>query len=260
MEVFELTRRRFITGLAAAAVATPAMNLHGQQKGNSGLTAADIVKRIAEHSGVNLPDRSVDGFKAGAESTIVHGVAVTSMATVEVIRQAAKSGLNLVLSFEPTFFGRSDGQAAAAGGLGPGGPAPAQGQPRPQASGGPGGRGRGLAPDDPVLLAKRELIQSNGTVVYRLHDRWAGRKQNEHAIALAKAMGWTRSAAGLDPATEYEIAPAPLSEVVAQVRARLKSRGGLRVVGEPKTLVKRVTVMPGVQDLASSSPVCHRPI
>ena len=242
------------------------MDLHSQQKGNSKITAADIVKRISEHSGVSLPDRAVDGFKFGDESMIVRGVAVTSMATVEVIRHAAKSGLNLVLSFEPTFFSRSDGQPAAAGagggvgpgGLGgppaagPGGPAQAQGQgqQRPPAQGGPGGPGRGLAQDDPVLVAKRELLKSSGIVVYRLHDQWSGRKENEHAIALAKAMGWTRSAAGHDPATEYEIAGTSLSALVPQVRTKLKSSGGMRVIGDPKTLVKRVTVLPGVQELA----------
>jgi hypothetical protein len=229
MEVFELTRRRF-TGLAVAAAAAQAIELHSQRTSGSELTAGDLVKRISDSSGVNLPERTVDGFKAGDENAKVRGVAVTAMATMDILRQASKAGLNLVLSFEPTFYGRSDAQPSAAPQQGPG--------------------GRGIAQDDPILVAKRQFIQSNGLIVYRLHDQWAGRKKNEHAIALAKAIGWTRSTAGLDPATEYDIAPTRLSDLVPQVRTRLKSSGGLRAVGDPNTLVKRVTVMPGVQALA----------
>jgi putative NIF3 family GTP cyclohydrolase 1 type 2 len=230
MEYLKLTRRRF-AGLAAAATAAHAMDLHGQEpKGSAKLTAGDLAARISSNSGVSLPERTVDGFKAGDESTPVRGVAVTAMATMDVLHQAAMSGLNLVVSFEPTFYGRSDAQPSAAPQQGP--------------------AGRAIAQDDPILAAKRNFLQANGMAVYRLHDQWAGRKENEHAIALAKAMGWTRPASGMDLATEYEITSSRLSAIVPLVRTRLKSSGGLRVVGDPNTQVRRVTVLPGLQTIA----------
>jgi hypothetical protein len=229
MEDTRWTRRRF-AGLAAAATAAGAADARAQQRGGgAGLTAASLVERIAGHSGVTPPDKTVDGFKAGDAGAVVRGVAETSMATMEVLRQAAKAGLNLVVSFEPTFYGRADAQPGA----------PVQG---------PGGRA--VAQDDPILLAKRKFIEANGMVVYRLHDQWAGRRENEHARALARAMGWTMPAAGGDPATDYEVAPVRLDALVPLVRARLKAGGGLRAVGDPATRVRRVTVMPGLQALA----------
>jgi hypothetical protein len=231
MEDRNLTRRRF-AGLAAATAAVQVMDLRGATAASgSGLSAGELVKRISAASGVSLPDRPVDGFKAGKESAIVRGIAVTSMATMEVLRKAGNSRLNLVLSFEPTFFGRNDGESAAG----------------VRGGGGPGGAG--VAADDPILLAKRQFIQGNGMVVYRLHDQWAARKENEHAKALANAMGWTRAAG--DSATDYQINPAPLSEIVAQVRAKLQTRGGLRVVGDPHGQIRRVVVLPGVQNIAT---------
>lgn len=225
-----LTRRRFAV-LAAASTAAAAVNLHGQQPGSSSpVTARDLVTRISSNSGVELPQKTVDGFKAGDENSPVHGVAVTAMATMDVVRQAARSGLNLVISFEPTFYGRSDGQPAATPQSGPG--------------------SRTLAQNDPILVAKRKFLESNGIVVYRLHDQWAGRKQNEHAIALAKAAGWTHPASGPDSATQYEIAPTLLSHIVPQVRTRLGATGGMRVVGDPNTRVQRITVLPGLQTIA----------
>jgi hypothetical protein len=80
MRYSTLTRRRF-AGLAAGAVAATAMDLHGQQPRNvSGPTAGDLAKRISINSGVSLPEKTLDGFKAGDENTAVHGVAVTAMA------------------------------------------------------------------------------------------------------------------------------------------------------------------------------------
>jgi hypothetical protein len=229
MEILKLTRRRF-AGLAAAAAATQAMDVRGQaSKNGSNITAGDIIKRISTNSGVALPDKSVDGFKAGGDGSTVHGIAVTSMATMEVLRQAAKAKLNLVVSFEPTFYGRTDAQPNVA-------------------MQGPGARSI-VAQDDPILVAKRNFIRSNGMVVYRLHDQWASRKENEHAKALATAMGWSRAADGAGSAATYEIAPISLAELVPQVRAKLKVSGGVRVVGDPKLQVRRVTVMPGTQAL-----------
>jgi putative NIF3 family GTP cyclohydrolase 1 type 2 len=222
-----LTRRRF-AALTALAAAAQASEPRAQTRGASA-PAADLIKRIADASGVSPPAKTVDGFKAGDPALAVRGVAVTSMATIDVLRQAAKAGLNLVISFEPTFYGRTD---AAPG-------APVQG---------PGGRA--VAQDDPILRAKRQFIDAQGMAVYRLHDQWAGRPANEHARALARAMGWSRPAPGADPATEYDIAPIRLSELVPLVRTRLNASGGLRVVGDPATRVRRVSVMPGVQALA----------
>ena len=235
MEDHQLTRRRF-AGLAAAAAAVQVMHLPGEAiASESKLSAAEVMKRISTASGVAVPDRTVDGFKAGDESAVVRGIAVTSMATMEVLRKANNARLNLVLSFEPAFFGRNDGRppvASATGGAGGGGPG-----------------GAGVAQDDPILVAKRQFLQTNGLTVYRLHDQWSGRTANEHAKALASAMKWTHAVG--DSATDYQITPARLSGIVAQVRANLKVGGGLRVIGDPNAQIRRVVVLPGVQSLAT---------
>lgn len=229
MEDTKLTRRRF-AGLAAAAAAVQIIDPHGEAiASESKLSAGEVAKRISAASGVALPERSVDGFKAGNENVVVRGIAVTSMATMEVLRKVSNAKLNLVLSFEPTFFGRNDGKPPAADARRPG--------------------AAGIAQDDPILLAKHQFIQNNGLVVYRLHDQWAGRIENEHARALASAMGWTRATE--NSATDYQITPAKLSAIIAQVRAKLQVSGGLRVIGDPNTQIRRVTVLPGVQSIAT---------
>src|SRR5215212_4534763 len=92
-----------------------------------GPSAKTVVAQIRERLGGEWADTGLDGFKAGSPETGVRGIATTAIATIEVLRQAAKAGLNLVVTYEPTFFGIRDGAA----------PAPA---------------------NDPVLQAKRDFI------------------------------------------------------------------------------------------------------
>src|SRR5579871_5761614 len=161
----QISRRRFalMTGSAGAAPFAA---------GAEPLTAEAVIRRIQAELGGDWPSTGPDGFKAGDPSTVVHGIATTAMATLDVLKQAVKANANLVLTYEPTFYGRADGQAAA-----PSTP----------------GRGpAGFGADDPVVKAKREFIAKNGLVVFRLRDHWQARKENEMVTSLAGALGWSK--------------------------------------------------------------------
>jgi hypothetical protein len=129
------------------------------------------VRRIQAELGGDWPATGPDGVIAGDPSTVVKGIATTAMATLDVLKQAAGANANLILTYEPTFYGRADG--------------------RPAASPTPGRGPMGLSPDDPVAKAKREFIAKNGLVVFRLRDHWQARKESEMAAAFAGALGWS---------------------------------------------------------------------
>ena len=179
------------------------------------LTAEAIVRRIQTELGGDWPGTGPDGFKAGEPSTVVKGIATTAMATLDVLRQAAKANTNLIVTYEPTFYGRADGR-------------------------GPGGFGA----NDAVVQAKREFIEKNGLVVFRLRDHWQARKPNEMAAALGEALGWSARRVRSEDAL-YEVPAATAEETVAQIRARLNLRGGLRAVGDRKATIRRVLLHPG---------------
>ena len=50
----------------------------------------------------------MDTFKAGDPDTPVTGIAVTMMATLDVLQRAAAAGDNLIITHEPTFFDHLD--------------------------------------------------------------------------------------------------------------------------------------------------------
>jgi len=209
-----MNRRRFTVLAGAAAIPLP---------GAAAPTAQDVVHRIQATLGGEWPVTGPDGFKVGDPSTPVKGIATTAMATVDVLKQASKAGMNLVLTYEPTFFGRQDGQVSQSA------------------------RGRGfggVAQDDPVYKAKREFIEKNGLVVFRLHDHWQARKENDMVSGLAESLGWNKYRVKPDDVL-YDIPAATAEETVGLIRNKLNLRGGLRAVGDRGARVRRVMLHPG---------------
>src|ERR1700689_5073267 len=109
----QLSRRRFAR-LAGTAALSPLLAQ------GSPLTAQQVIDRIQKNAGVPWQAQSLDTFKAGDPAKPVKGIATTAMATMEVLMRAAREHLNLVVTLEPTFFGRLAAQtvAASAGGRG----------------------------------------------------------------------------------------------------------------------------------------------
>jgi putative NIF3 family GTP cyclohydrolase 1 type 2 len=178
------------------------------------LTAQAIADRMQSALGGDWPATGPDGFKAGDPATPVKGLATTAMATMDVLKQAAQTGSNFIVTYEPTFFGRQEGPPA-------------------------------VAADDPVFVAKKEFIEKNGLVVFRLHDHWQSRKESDMTTGLAEALGWSKYRVKPDDVI-YSIQPATAEDLVAVIRSKLKLRGGLRAVGDRKTTVRRVMLYPGV--------------
>jgi putative NIF3 family GTP cyclohydrolase 1 type 2 len=224
MKRADISRRRFAQLAGATSVAP--FGLAGAEP----VTADVLVRRIQAELGGDWPETGPDGFKAGDRSTVVKGIATTAMATLDVLKQAARANANLVLTYEPTFYGRTDGQ--------------------PTASPMPGRGPMGLNPDDPVAKAKREFIEKNGLVIFRLRDHWQARKENEMVAAFAGALGWSKWRVKRDDGL-YDIPPATAEETVAVIRERLKIRAGVRAVGDRKATVRRVLLQPGAMTAAT---------
>jgi putative NIF3 family GTP cyclohydrolase 1 type 2 len=222
MNLTHVSRRRF--ALLAGSLAVGRVPLRGAAVPS----ANDIAKQIREHLGGDWPDTGLDGFKAGSPETAVRGIATTAMATMDVLRQASKAGLNLIVTHEPTFYGIRDGAPPVPGGRGP----------------------IANAADDPVLKAKKEFIEKNNLVVLRLHDHWQARKESDLTGGLADSLGWSGHRVPGE-VMMYDIPAATLEDTVAMMRKKLNLRGGLRAVGDPKTKVHRVMLHPGLMTVAT---------
>jgi putative NIF3 family GTP cyclohydrolase 1 type 2 len=207
-----LSRRHFARLAGTAALAGPPSFAQ-----STSLTAQQVVDRIQKSAGVPWQPQSLDTFKAGDPSTPVTGIATTAMATMDVLTRASKDKANLVITLEPTFFGRVDAPLAG----------------------------------DPVYTAKQEFIRKNGLVIWRFTDHWRARKPDPFATGLADVLGWTNHQVG-DDVFRYDVPPLTLAALANDLAKRLNARAGIRVVGDPQTSVRRIALLPGVTALAAA--------
>ena len=120
-------------------------------------TARQIVKSIQDHIGIPWNTDTVDTFKAGNPDTPVTGIAVTMMATLDVLERAAANHENFVITHEPTFYNHEDATTAFA--------------------------------SDSVYTAKRTFLETHHMAVLRFHDNWHARRPDGIAEGMTEALG-----------------------------------------------------------------------
>ena len=163
-------------------------------------TAKEVVAAIQEHVGVPWNSDTVDTFKAGSPDAPVTGIAVTMMATLDVLQRAAAKGQNLVITHEPTFYDHLD---------------------KPE----------GMDENDAVWMAKRTFIEKHGLVVWRFHDHWHMRKPDGILVGVVRALGWEKYQ---NPSNQYmfTLQETTVKKLATEVADRLDTPV-LRVVGNP---------------------------
>lgn len=180
----------------------------------AGITAREVEKRIQEHVGVPWQQETVDTFKAGDPETRITGIAVTMMATYDVLERAAASGKNLVITHEPTFYNHLD-----------------QFEEIPQKE------------KDPVLAQKLAFIKEHHMVVWRFHDHWHRRNPDGIEVGMIHALGWEAFQDKQNPYL-FAIPETTLEKIAAELKSRLQLHT-MRVVGDPKMKLTRVALSPG---------------
>jgi len=156
--------------------------------------------------------QTVDTFKAGNPETRVTGIAVTMMATLDVLQRAAGKGENLVITHEPTFYNHLD---------------------RPE----------GMDENDAVWKEKREFIEKNGMVVWRFHDHWHLRKPDGILAGMVKSLGWEKYQSAANPHL-FTVPEITLEKLAGEVAKQLNTPV-LRVVGNPAMKVTKLALSPG---------------
>jgi putative NIF3 family GTP cyclohydrolase 1 type 2 len=221
MDTNDVPRRAFMlagAGLAAADLAAP-------QGAAGALTAGQVIERIKKNVGIPWRPETVDNVIAGSPDTPVKGIAATMMATLDVIRRAAASGKNLVITHEPTFYSHQDKTDELT--------------------------------QDATYQFKADFIRQHGLVVFHFHDHWHGRRPDGIATGMARELGWEKSADPRNPRL-FVFPGTPLARFAREIQSRLKIRT-MRVVGDPKLPVKRVVASWGYLSQMPGIPLLARP-
>ncbi len=216
-----ISRRNFIiTG--SALLAAP---LAKAQPTPPHLTAGQLVERIRDQVGVPWRAETVDRILAGDANTVVRGVAVTMMATLDVIERAVAAGKNMIITHEPTFYVHEDTTREIQ--------------------------------NDPTLKYKLDFIRKNDVAVFRFHDHWHARHPDGIAVGMMQELGWEKNVDPADP-MRFIFSGESLVHFCQGIQTRLNDRT-MRVVGKPTMPVRRVAVSWGAADRMTTIPLFARP-
>ncbi|MGB7434521.1 MAG: Nif3-like dinuclear metal center hexameric protein [Candidatus Acidiferrum sp.] len=212
--------RLVLAWLLCITVAVPAAKLWAHRSTHAGaaenapntVTARQVVTLIQEHIGVPWKKETVDTFKAGNPDAPITGVAVTMMATMDVLQRASAKGLNFVITHEPTFYAHLD---------------------TPE----------GMPLDDPVWAEKRAFIEKHGMVIWRFHDHWHMRNPDGIEQGTVHALGWEKYQ---NPKDQYFfVLPETTVKNLAEEVAKKLNSSVVRVVGDPQMKITKVALSPG---------------
>jgi putative NIF3 family GTP cyclohydrolase 1 type 2 len=217
----DVTRREF-NAMAVAAMAAPFAVRQPVAPGG-GLSVQALLDRIKGQIGIDWRAETVDGLKAGDPTTAVRGIATTSLATLAVLQQAVKAGANVIVTSEPALYAKADART----------PPPSM-------------------PADPVFAAKNTVIDRQQLAIVRLNDHWRRRQPDPFVQGLVRALGWTAPSSPTSAPPHVDVQATTLEALMVTVKQRLGSRGGVRVIGDPKMPVRRVGLLPGSTPLQAT--------
>jgi putative NIF3 family GTP cyclohydrolase 1 type 2 len=197
----------------------------GAQEKKDRPTAREVVAAIQEHAGVPWKKETVDTFKAGDPETRVTGIAVTMMATMDVLERASANGLNFVITHEPTFYAHLD---------------------MPE----------GMPENDPVWAEKRVFIEKHNMVVWRFHDHWHMRKPDGIEAGMVHALGWEKYQSA-ENRYLFVLPETTVKKLAEEVAKKLDSPV-VRVVGDPEMKVTKVGLSPGAAGFEAETHALER--
>lgn len=165
------------------------------------LTAGEVIARMKQHIGGPWKAQGVDGFKAGAPETVVRGIGTTMMATFDALKSAARQGLNIVVTHEPTYWSHPDTLTQLQ--------------------------------DDPLYLKKLAFLRAHDMVSFHFHDNWHALKPVDGInYGTQRLMGWTTY---MHPENQrlFTLPPTTLGALAADFGQKMGART-MRVVGIPR--------------------------
>lgn len=172
--------------------------------------AVEFLHRIAPvHTGV--PDDDQTGWAFGDPAQEVRAMGCTWSPTLKVLQEAARRGINFLITHEPLFFPYVD---------------------TPWYRNWP-------VEAKPANRARRAILERNGIAVYGFHSPWDAMPRDGTVDRCAAALGFRKVIGAGFAAKVYEVDEVSVGELAKHVRRSLASPP-VRVIGDLEQRVRRV--------------------
>lgn len=186
------------------------------------MTVQEVIEGVIKKTGMEpIPiDQTCDKLISGEQGMEVTKIGSTFMATVDVIKEAARQGINFIITHEPTWFTGMDTTK--------------------------------WLEEDPVYQEKKKLIEKHQIAIWRFHDHMHMGKEDEIYNGFEEESGWKKYRFFYGEGKElidkfggcYEIPETSLEELCNFFKDKLDMKI-IQIVGNSKMLVKRVGVLVG---------------
>ncbi|HXL02009.1 MAG TPA: Nif3-like dinuclear metal center hexameric protein [Candidatus Atribacteria bacterium] len=172
-------------------------------------------------------ENTVDKLEFGDPETIVQGIAVTFLATQEVIEKSIKLGLNLIITHEGIFYNHLNKIKAIE--------------------------------SDPVYQCKRETIKSGKIALFRFHDTAHRYKTDVIMTGLLRRLGWDSYEVKKQQTYSVLIIPEmTLREVMMHIKKSL-SIEYVRFIGDLTMKCRRIGILVGYRGTGEMTiPLFHQ--
>jgi putative NIF3 family GTP cyclohydrolase 1 type 2 len=155
---------------------------------------------------------SVDNIKLGGGETQVRGIACAFMPTVEVLRQAAHIGANLLIVHEPIFYNHTDDTSWLTG--------------------------------NAVVAEKKSIVEKAGMTVFRFHDAPHTISPDMILEGVAQKLGW-KPFQRSPGSPIFDLPAQSLVDLAAELRNKLGITKPMRIAGDAAMRCSRVALHPG---------------
>jgi len=181
------------------------------------MTNREVINKLLEfHPDFGDAYDGCDNYKCGNPDAVCTGVATALVPTVDVIKEAAKRGCNLLVVHEPTFYSTPDF---------------------------PGWRAKH---SNEIYEMKQKLIDDLGITIWRDHDHMHAHQPDCIFTGVEKYLGWDKYKVSLEGGSPLMYAFDIPETTVAGLAKELKEKigiNGLRLVGNPEDKIKRVAIV-----------------
>lgn len=178
---------------------------------DSKMTANEVIEQMKEHVTCNWSKETVDTFKTGETGDVVTGIACTFTASVEVLKEAAARGCNLVITHEPTFYNHLDSDE--------------------------------MFKSDPVYQAKQALIREHNMIIFRFHDHWHRTSPDGIYVGMNNKLQWEPYLIE-ETQNVYKLPQSTLKEVRKNLE-EIFPTANLRVIGDPDLVIDKTAFLAG---------------
>lgn len=206
-----------MTTLISALLLMISISIQPVSETGKALTAYGVVEKMKEYLTCQWNRETVDTFKSGNPKDKVTGVACTFTATVDVLKEAASKGCNLIITHEPTYYNHLDTKE--------------------------------MLENDPVYIAKQAIIEELGLIIFRFHDHWHRTTPDGIYVGMAEELKWKPY---LSEGTKnvFDLPDQTLDQVTGHMKG-IFPEAIIRVIGDPDLIVKKAALLAGASGSAA---------